>query len=186
MEDELFLAQSDLLDEAASEAGLAQSPDGNVVDYVEVSGTGQREADLREMGMITSCYAVPHANAQDGVPPLLFGCVKANIGSLDGASGMAGLIKAINVVKRGKVPPQIHLEGGPPEEVQNDGRVAVPTRLTDLVRRADGRPFRAGVNSFSPCGTLAHAIVEEFREGVAQQRWGARPRKPVPLERLAP
>ena len=87
---------------------------------------------------------------------LLIGSVKTNIGHLEPASGLAGLIKAVLVLEHGTIPPNLHFET--PNPLLPLDRVRIPTRLTPLPS-ADGRTPLVAVNSFGFGGANAHALL---------------------------
>ena len=115
---------------------------------------GRRLGDPIEMGALGAVFA-PQRPAQR---PLLVGSVKTNIGHLEGAAGVAGLIKACLAVSRGQIPPHLHFER-PSPHIDWSLPLQVPTRLTAWP--ASDRPRRAGVSSFGFGGTNAHVIVEQ-------------------------
>ena len=96
--------------------------------------------------------------------PLLIGSVKTNIGHLEAAAGIAGLIKAVQCLRHGEIPAHLHLRSPSPHIAWDDTLFRVPTTLTPWVRGEE--PRRAGVSSFGFSGTNAHVIVEEAPEAL--------------------
>lgn len=126
------------------------------IGYVEAHGTGTSLGDRIEAHALGMVFG----RKRPGSGPLMIGSIKPNIGHLEGAAGIAGLIKAVLMVERGSLLPS----GGFTEP-----NPAIP--FTELVLRVvdelqewpvvAGRPRRAGVSSFGFGGTNAHVIVEE-------------------------
>src|SRR5581483_11148659 len=88
--------------------------------------------------------------------PLVVGSVKTNIGHLDAAAGIAGLIKVVLAMGRGAIPKHLHFEHPTPQIPWADFHLSVPRATTPW-----GGPRIAGVSSFGIGGTNAHLIVEE-------------------------
>ncbi|MBN3804594.1 SDR family NAD(P)-dependent oxidoreductase [Paraburkholderia sp. Ac-20336] len=126
--------------------------------YVEAHGTGTAVGDPIEARALMEV-------ASAGRPadrPLLIGSVKTNVGHLETASGMAGLIKAILCLKHRAVPKTLHFETPNPAIDFVGGRLRVVDRLTSL-ESPDGaaEPLVVGVNSFGFGGTNAHVVLRE-------------------------
>lgn len=79
--------------------------------YVECHGTGTQAGDWRELKAISETLG----SARGVENPIIVGSVKPNIGHLEGAAGVAGLIKGVLALERGKIPPNINFERGNPE-----------------------------------------------------------------------
>ena len=90
--------------------------------------------------------------------PLAVGAVKTNLGHLEAAAGIAGLIKAALVLERRAIPPTLHLEQPSPHIPWSSLPVTVPVELTPW---PEGAPSVAGVSSFGFSGTNAHLLVAE-------------------------
>jgi acyl transferase domain-containing protein len=86
------------------------------------------------------------------------GSVKTNIGHLDAAAGVAGLIKTVLAVRHGVIPPNLHFTTPHPEVDLDSGPFYVPTKVADW---PDGERRVAGVSSFGMGGTNVHVIVQE-------------------------
>jgi 3-oxoacyl-(acyl-carrier-protein) synthase/SAM-dependent methyltransferase/acyl carrier protein len=142
-------AQEAVVREALSNAGLRPEQIG----YVELHGTGTPLGDPIELQALDR--AMPGRQA---VHPLWIGSVKTNIGHLEAAAGMAGLIKAIQALQHGQIPPHLHFESPNPAIPWAELRVLVPRQLTHWP--AGPEPRRAGVSAFGMSGTNAHAILE--------------------------
>ncbi len=125
------------------------------VDYVEAHGTGTRVGDPIEVEAITDVYC----ERRDPSNPLLLGAVKGNIGHLETASGIAGLIKTVLVLQGEVVPPNLHFRDPNPAIPWSDLPVRVPTAQVPWPR--SNRPRFAGVSAFGASGTNAHIVLEE-------------------------
>ncbi|MGV0850694.1 type I polyketide synthase [Mycolicibacterium phlei] len=144
-------AQRRLITEALTRAGLV----GGDVDYLEAHGTGTALGDPIEVQAAAASYGV----GRDPNRPLLIGSVKTNVGHLESAAGIAGLIKVVLSLQHGMLPKNLHFENPSP----NIPWDSLPVRVVDqpIPWKADGRPRRAGTSSFGFSGTNAHVIIEE-------------------------
>ncbi|MET9110650.1 type I polyketide synthase, partial [Streptomyces zhihengii] len=124
------------------------------ISYVEAHGTGTALGDPIEMRAL---HAVLGAGRTS---PLLVGSVKTNIGHLEAAAGVAGLIKTVLSLTHGEIPPHLHLKSLNPAIALDEGAVEIPTSTVPWPYSAD-RPRLAGVSSFGASGTNAHLIVGE-------------------------
>ena len=144
-------AQERVIGEALARAGVEPSS----VDYLEAHGTGTELGDPIEVEAAASMYR----EGRDPERPLLLGTVKTNIGHLEGAAGVAGLIKAVLAMREGWIPKHLHFERPNPRI----GWEGLPVRVVsegEAWPESSGRPFRAAVSSFGYSGTNAHVIVE--------------------------
>ena len=144
------VAQIAVLRSALANAGL--KPDD--LDFLEAQGTGSALGDAIEFGALLEVFGDRAADH-----PLLVGAVKANIGHLVASSGLASLIKAIQAVKHGEVPGNLHLTK-PNPVVTLDGPVR-PVQGNQPLPSAPGSPRRAGISAFGWSGTNAHVIIEQ-------------------------
>jgi len=124
------------------------------ISVVETHGTGTVLGDPIEIEALT---AVIGADAPDRTPCYL-GSVKTNVAHLEGAAGIAGLIKAALTLHHRQVPPVVHFQTPNPHLALPDTFI-IPTALTSLPDRAE--PHLAGVSSFGWSGTNAHVILQE-------------------------
>ena len=146
-------ALEQVMETALGEAGVLPSD----VDYLEAHGTGTAVGDPIELDAVANVYG----RGREASRPLLMGSVKTNVGHLESAAGVAGLIKAALVVKRGVIPKHLHFEN-PHPEFDWDRQ---PLRVTSTMAkwpRDRRRPRLAGVNSFGISGTNAHLVVGEY------------------------
>ncbi len=130
------------------------SPDE--VSYLEAHGTGTELGDPIEM----QAAAAALAGQRNRDNPLLVGSVKTNIGHLEAAAGMAGLIKVLLAMQRGQIPGQLNFETPNPHIAWDKIPVKV---LTDLTSWPQTQNRIAGVSAFGMSGTNAHVIIEAPR-----------------------
>ncbi|GAA4703510.1 hypothetical protein GCM10023263_46870 [Phytohabitans rumicis] len=143
-------AQERVLREAYADAGL----DPAAVDYVEAHGTGTPLGDPIEAGALGAVCGA----GRDPGDPLLIGSIKSNLGHLEAAAGIAGVIKAALVLQHGVVPPTVHFAQPNPHIPFADWGLRVATAPEPLADR--GRAARAGVSAFGFGGTNAHVVLE--------------------------
>lgn len=126
------------------------------VGYVETHGTGTRLGDPIE----ANALGVVYGRAPGRREPLRLGAVKGNIGHLEAAAGIAGLIKAVLALQAGTVPPQPNLRVRNAVVDWDALRLDVPTSGRPWPTRGpDGAPALAAVSSFGFSGTNAHVVV---------------------------
>jgi acyl transferase domain-containing protein/acyl carrier protein len=125
------------------------------IQYIETHGTGTALGDPIEIAALTKAFS-PHTNKK------LFcaiGSVKTNIGHLDAAAGISGLIKTALALKYKQIPPSLNFTTANPQIDFANSPFLVNTQLTAWANHQ--HPRRAGVSSFGMGGTNAHAILEE-------------------------
>src|SRR3954471_15582305 len=142
------LAQRDVITDALR-AG-AVGPD--TVNYIEAHGTGTVLGDPIEFEALTATYG-------RGDGPCALGAVKTNLGHLEAAAGVAGFIKAVLVLERGQIPPNLHFSRWNPAIDASATRFFVPTEIAPWPECPG--PRRAGVSSFGIGGTNAHVVLEQ-------------------------
>jgi acyl transferase domain-containing protein/protein-L-isoaspartate O-methyltransferase len=146
-------SQEAVVSAALADAGLNPAD----VDYIEAHGTGTSLGDPIEAGALNAVFA----NRSKDAGPLRVGSVKTNLGHLESAAGIAGLMKLVLSIQHGKIPPNLHFQN-PSRRIEWDRLpMHVPTNLEPWTRR--GRSRVGGVSSFGFSGTNAHVIVEEYR-----------------------
>ena len=126
-----------------------------MVSYVEAHGTGTVLGDPIEIAALTKSFRARTEKKNF----CAIGSVKTNIGHLDTASGVAGLIKTILALKHKQIPPSLHFEQPNSEIDFANSPFYVNTTLSDW--KTNGTPRCAGVSSFGIGGTNAHVILEE-------------------------
>ncbi len=172
-------AQEAVIRAALADARLAPADIG----YVEAHGTGTTLGDPIEVRALAG--ALGPGRAADA--PLLIGSVKTNIGHLESAAGIAGVIKVVLSLQHERIPAHLHFSQPSPHIAWAD----YPVRV-----EAAGRPWprgdtprRAGVSSFGFSGTNAHVIVEEAPAPAATTARDARDARPLqclPLSARSP
>ncbi|HEX5598101.1 MAG TPA: SDR family NAD(P)-dependent oxidoreductase [Micromonosporaceae bacterium] len=143
----------------------------DTVGFVEAHATGTLVGDPIEVAGLTRAYRAAGAT---GVGTIPIGSVKANIGHLGPASGMAGLIKVCLAMRHGAIPPNINFARPNPNLDLENSPFYVVTELTPWP--TGDTPRRAGVSSFGIGGTNVHVIVEEAPASAARpaamtRRW---------------
>jgi acyl transferase domain-containing protein len=144
-------AQETLIRQALADARV--TPDA--VDYVEAHGTGTTLGDPIELGALASVFA-PGRPADR---PLVVGSVKTNVGHLEAAAGVAGLMKVVLALRHGSIPPHLHFTTPTPHVPWSRLPFRVPAAGEPWP--AGARPRVAGVSAFGMSGTNAHVIVRE-------------------------
>jgi natural product biosynthesis luciferase-like monooxygenase protein/amino acid adenylation domain-containing protein len=143
--------QREVIRAALTEAGV--SPE--TISYVEAHGTGTSLGDPIEVTALTQAFRTE--TAKNGFCAL--GSVKTNIGHLDTAAGIAGLIKTVLALEHKAIPPSINYERPNPKIDFAKSPFFVNTTLSEW--KNGSTPRRAGVSSFGIGGTNVHAILEE-------------------------
>ncbi|HWP74832.1 MAG TPA: type I polyketide synthase, partial [Methylomirabilota bacterium] len=130
--------------------------DPSTITYVEAHGTGTELGDPIEIAALTKAFRA----GTDRRGFCALGSVKTNIGHLDAAAGVAGLIKTVLALEHRALPPSLHFEAPNPNIDFGSGPFRVNAGLADWAR-SDDAPRRAGVSSFGIGGTNAHVVLEE-------------------------
>jgi microcystin synthetase protein McyG len=139
--------------EAALKNGSISPAD---VSYVETHGTGTSLGDPIEIEALNNIYGSEHGHGS----PCFLGAVKGNIGHLEGAAGIAGLIKTILCLCHKMVPPNIHFRKLNPNILLNNSRLRIPTEKIAW-NMPEGARIGA-VSSFGFGGTNAHILLQEY------------------------
>ncbi|MFI7013767.1 acyltransferase domain-containing protein [Streptomyces sp. NPDC050164] len=155
-------AQQALLESAYARAGLAAAH----VDYVEAHGTGTPLGDPIEAGALGAVLGA----GRDPDQPLLLGSVKGNLGHLESAAGIAGLVKTVLALHHDSIPPSLHCAAG---TSLADERLRVVTEPEPWPRY--GGTALAGVSGFGFGGTNAHVVLEEGPPGLVPVRQAEEP-----------
>lgn len=146
------LAQQAVLRQALAAARLAPAD----VSYVEAHGTGTSLGDPIEVEALAAVYG----RGRDPLQPLEVGSVKSNVGHLEAASGVTGLVKLVLALQHGQLPASLHVREPSPAIPWSRLPVRISTRLHAWEPPAGG-PRRAGVSAFGFSGMNAHAILEQ-------------------------
>lgn len=144
-------AQAEMLRQACAHAGVGPES----VDYVEAHGTGTRAGDPIEAGALADVYGA----GRPADRPCLIGSVKTNIGHLEAASGIAGVIKAVLAIEHAAIPPSLNFDTPNPDVPWQASGLRVVTDLTPWP--STGGPRRAGVSGYGYGGTIAHVVLEQ-------------------------
>ncbi|PFH59668.1 hypothetical protein XA68_12046 [Ophiocordyceps unilateralis] len=157
-------SQKELIRKTYANAGLDYSSDTGRCQFFEAHGTGTPAGDPIEARAIHEAF-FGESHGEAGAQ-ILVGSVKTAIGHLEGCAGLAGLIKAIEAVRRGAVPPNMHFDKLNPAIKPFSERLKIATDAVPWPELPPNTPRRASVNSFGFGGTNAHAIVESFQREV--------------------
>jgi acyl transferase domain-containing protein/NADPH:quinone reductase-like Zn-dependent oxidoreductase/acyl carrier protein len=158
------IAQEALLRHALASAGIEPGE----IDYIEAHGTGTSLGDPIEARALSAVFGSQHTSTK----PLIAGSVKSNIGHLEAAAGVAGLIKVVLALQHEQIPPSLHFHKLNPHIEWGD-TVQVPTEPHPWARGARRR--LAGVSSFGFSGTNAHVILGDAQVPEKQQPKPERP-----------
>ncbi|WP_394827934.1 SDR family NAD(P)-dependent oxidoreductase [Pendulispora albinea] len=143
-------AQQRVIRSAIARAGRSEAD----IDYVEAHGSGTPLGDPVEMHALGEVFSA----GRDASRPLWVGSAKSNLGHMEAAAGVGGLIKTVLQIKNATIAPNLHFTN-PSSKIQwAKLPVKVPTRA---IPWPAGRPRRAGVSSFGMSGTNAHVVLEE-------------------------
>ncbi len=153
-------SQQAVIRQALANAGVAP----HEVSYVEAHGTGTSLGDPIEAQALGA--ALRDGRAPDS--PVMIGSIKTNVGHLETAAGVAGLIKVVLALQHQEIPPHLHLKELSPHIAWKDLPVTVPTQRTPWAAQ-NGKRI-AGVSSFGFSGTNAHVVVEEWANGRTGER----------------
>lgn len=143
--------QAEVVAEALAVSGVSPAS----VGYIEAHGTATPMGDPIEIAALSRAYA------PDGAEPgsIRIGSVKSNLGHLDAAAGVTGLIKAVLVLEHKQVPPTLHFKRANPQL----GLDQTPFRVVAENEKwpRGNEPRRAGVSSFGIGGTNVHVVLQE-------------------------
>ncbi len=142
---------------AIAEAQAAAGVDPATIQYVEAHGSATPLGDPIEVAALHQAFG-PGA----GPGTCALGSVKSNVGHLDAAAGITGLIKTVLALEHREIPPSLHFETPNPQIDFAAGPFRVNAALTSWPR--NGSPRRAGVSSFGLGGTNVHVVLEEAPE----------------------
>jgi amino acid adenylation domain-containing protein len=168
------LAQALVVREAFERAGASPS----TVNYIEAHGTGTALGDPAEINGLKKAFSELSAARGESMAAgsCGVGSVKTNIGHLEAASGIAGMIKVLLALRHRQIPASLNLEKMNPFIQISDSPFYFVTRTTEwaALRDATGKPLprRAGISSFGLSGVNSHVVVEEYRQPRASEARG--------------
>ncbi|MDM9379462.1 beta-ketoacyl synthase N-terminal-like domain-containing protein [Chlorogloeopsis sp. ULAP01] len=145
------VGQAEVIAEAQAIAGVTPE----TITYIEAHGTGTALGDPIEISALTKAFGT--RTKKKGYCAI--GSVKTNIGHLNTAAGVTGLIKTVLALKHQKIPPSLHFQQPNPEIDFANSPFYVNSQLSEW--QTNGIPRRAGVSSFGIGGTNAHVILEQ-------------------------
>ncbi|GAA4432145.1 aminotransferase class I/II-fold pyridoxal phosphate-dependent enzyme [Bremerella cremea] len=145
-------SQQEVLQAALADAGVEPQS----IELIEAHGTGTSLGDPIEVRSLKNVLGMQ----RDAKQPLRLGSVKTNIGHLESAAGVAGLLKLILAVSKGKIPPHLNFETLNPYIDLSDANVEIVTEPTEW-NAAPGNRL-AGVSAFGFGGTNCHVIVGDY------------------------
>ena len=154
------LAQEKLINQTLAAAKV----DPSQVSYIEAHGTGTSLGDPIEVRALAAVLGTGRSSEN----PLMIGSVKTNIGHLEAAAGIAGLMKVVLQLQHKKIAPHLHFKQPNPYINWEELPVVVPTQLIQWSSGSKGR--LAGVSSFGFGGTNAHVILEEAPVPLTSQK----------------
>ncbi|KAI8950362.1 hybrid PKS-NRPS protein [Xylaria longipes] len=159
------VSQSTLIRDVYSRAGLDLTNPRERCQYFEAHGTGTAAGDSIEAEAIhRAFFGEPEDKAAGGKidDKIFVGSIKTIIGHLEGAAGLAGLLKASLAVQHGIIPPNLHFKKLNPKIKPFYGKLEIPIQATPWPALEEGNVRRVSVNSFGFGGANAHAIVEQY------------------------
>ncbi|MEM7344954.1 MAG: beta-ketoacyl synthase N-terminal-like domain-containing protein, partial [Chloroflexota bacterium] len=154
-------AQTTLLKTALHQAQTT----ANQLQYIETHGTGTVLGDPIEVMAINNVVN-QHQNRET---PLLIGTVKSNIGHLEAAAGVAGLMKVVLALQHRQIPPNLHFNEPNPHIPWDEIPIRVPTTVTPW---SVAKKRQAGVSSFGMSGTNVHVIISEAPQNRSDHQQG--------------
>lgn len=143
-------SQERLFQRACQQADIAPAQ----VNYIEAHGTGTLAGDPVEANAVGQVFGQRPSDS----PACVMGSVKSNIGHLEAASGIAGLIKTALCLSRRQIPASLHFNTPNPKIDFHAANLQIPQALTAFPANAQGQ-YLAGLNSFGFGGTNAHLLL---------------------------
>ena len=164
-------AQARLVRDACADAGVAPSEIG----FVEAHGTGTAVGDPIEAHALAAALCEDRSEEA----PLIIGSVKTNLGHLETAAGVAGLVKALLVLKHRRIPASLHFETPNPNIDFVALKLRVPTALEPFPAKGGAR--MVGINSFGFGGANAHVLLTEAPSRSQPEHLETHPNRAWPL-----
>ncbi len=144
-------SQQEVIRKALTNAGVEPVE----VGYVETHGTGTTLGDPIEVHALNAVYGEGRSRQH----PLALGSIKTNVGHLETAAGVAGLLKVVLALMHGEIPPHLHFKEPNPHIPWQELAITVPTTRTPWPSNSRNRRI-AGLSSFGFSGTNTHVVVE--------------------------
>jgi len=129
--------------------------DPEMVSYIEAHGTGTSLGDPIEVVALDAVFGKHHSQKD----PLIVGSAKTNIGHLEAAAGIAGLIKVVLQLQHQKIAPHLHFQKPNIHINWQDIPIIIPTQAMNW--QVNGKNRVAGLSSFGFSGTNSHIVLEE-------------------------
>ncbi len=148
-------SQTSLISSLLDVAGISPQD----VSYIEANAKGTEDDEV-EMKVIEKMFTSPAGESKDG-PKVVVGSVKANIGHLEGASGIAGILKALMVLEHSEAPGNVFLDTIK-KKYGNKKEVSYPKHLVDLPCLQKGHLHHAIVNTFDLTGMYASILLQQY------------------------
>lgn len=156
-------AQAALIRDTYARAGLDPTSKTDRCQYFEAHGTGTPAGDPVEAEAVHTAFFGPGAHVEEtGQKSLFVGSIKTVIGHTESTAGIAGILKAVQAMKHGYIPPNMLLNRLNPAVLPFYDHLHIPQKLTQWPQLPPGHCRRASVNSFGFGGTNAHVILESF------------------------
>jgi acyl transferase domain-containing protein/thioesterase domain-containing protein len=152
--------QAEVIAEALEIAGVTADD----ISYIEAHGTGTRVGDPIEIRALAQAFRkTATGSAYCGI-----GSLKSNVGHLDAAAGVGGLMKTVLALEHAQLPPSLHFENLNPHIELKGSPFFVNSQLRDW--QSNGSPRRAGVTALGIGGTNAHVVIEEAPASVVSRQ----------------
>ncbi|TLF56570.1 SDR family NAD(P)-dependent oxidoreductase, partial [Nonomuraea sp. KC401] len=163
-------AQEEVIRLACGRAGVPAAD----VQFVELHGTGTRVGDPIEARALGAAIGA----AKDSGTPLLVGSAKTNVGHLEGAAGIVGLLKTVLAIRHRTLPPSLNFETPNPQIPFDELNLRVNTETSAWPR--EDAPLVAGVSSFGMGGANCHVVLAEYPQKQPATSTAARQDGPLP------
>ena len=154
-------SQEELMQQVYANAGI----DADQITYVEAHGTGTQAGDIAETNAIG--HVIGQAKKALGLPPVIVGSVKTNIGHLEAGAGIAAVIKTALSLYHNKIPQSLNFVTPNPKINFFDLNIDVPTQMREWPNNHSEK--LSSINSFGYGGTNAHVVLQQVHTHKAKQ-----------------